>query len=84
MGKNIVVIAIEAGDTIPENLGCKIQRPLPICAGLTVRFCDDRHRPLYRSLKYGLRSVDACEHRAQHLSPTEDHRDDVLLVAANR
>jgi hypothetical protein len=38
MGKNIVVIAIEAGDTIPENLGCKIQRPLPIGAGLTVRF----------------------------------------------
>ena len=51
MGKNIVVIAIEAGEPIPENLGCKIQRPLPICAGLTVRFCDDWQRPLYRSLR---------------------------------
>ena len=62
----IVEIAVAAGDTIPEGL-VKIQRPLSICAAMTVRFHDDRYCPLCQLERYGLRSIGACEHRAQHL-----------------
>src|SRR5215813_9502776 len=79
-------IAVEAGDTrrrlvapacILELLGGKIERPS--------RIHDDRHRPLRRSLRNIVLDQLAHASIARGIrGPTEDHRDDVFLIAADR
>src|SRR5262249_600418 len=87
-------IAVEAGDTrrrlvapacILELLGGKIERPCLIRDALAVRIHDDRDRPLRRSLRNIVLDQLAHASIARGIrGPTEDHRDDVFLIAADR
>src|SRR5262245_34760729 len=98
MGLRVVAlpaeIAVEADDArrrlvapacIFELLGGKIERPSLIRDPLAVRIHDDRHRPLRRSLRNIVLDQLAHASVARGIrGPTEDHRDDVFLIAADR